>query len=74
MTTEPMRLEVNPRLSNTAEQNRDLVIRQLVDGGFSTHQIDRFLDTLRRMESDDSVIAPLTNALLAVDVTVQWLY
>lgn len=65
--------EVNPRFSNTRKQNRELAIQQLQDGGFTTVQLDEFLETLRRMEADDSILAPLTNALLAMNVTVQWL-
>ncbi|GAA4036564.1 hypothetical protein GCM10023063_21790 [Arthrobacter methylotrophus] len=73
MDTEPMPLEVNPRFSNTRNQNKDLAIQQLRDGGFTTVQMDEFLDTLHRMEADSLVIAPLTNALLAMNITVQWL-
>ncbi|MFH5877442.1 hypothetical protein [Arthrobacter sp. NA-172] len=73
MDPESLPLEVNPRFSNTVKQNTDLVIKQLQAGGFTTAQMDEFLETLHRMQADDSVIAPLTKALLSVNVTVQWL-
>lgn len=72
MDSESVQPEVNPRLSNTRKENTELAIRQLRDGGFTPVQLDEFLETLRRMEADDSILAPLTNALLAMDVTVQW--
>jgi hypothetical protein len=73
MDSEPIQPEVNPRFSNTRKQNTELAIRQLREGGFTTVQIDEFVETLHRMESDDSIIAPLTKALLAMNVSVQWL-
>jgi chloramphenicol 3-O-phosphotransferase len=51
----------------------ELAIQQLRDGGFTSLQMDEFLETLHRMEADDSILAPLTNALLAMNVSVQWL-
>ncbi|MGO4584481.1 hypothetical protein AB4Z38_11415 [Arthrobacter sp. 2RAF6] len=65
--------EVNPRFSNTRKQNTELAIQQLRDGGFTTMQIDEFVETLHRMEADESILAPLTNALFAMNVSVQWL-
>lgn len=73
MNSEPVQPEVNPRFSNTRKENTELAVQQLRDGGFTALQLDEFLETLRRMEADDSILAPLTNALLAMDVTVQWL-
>lgn len=73
MDSEPLQPEVNPRFSNTRKQNTELAIQQLRDGGFTTAQIDEFVATLHRMEADDSILAPLTNALLAMNVSVQWL-
>ncbi|MEW1822090.1 hypothetical protein AB0323_15105 [Arthrobacter sp. NPDC080031] len=65
--------EVSPRFSNTRKQNTELAIQQLLDGGFTTDQIDEFVETLHRMEADESILAPLTNALFAMNVSVQWL-
>ncbi|MHC6220817.1 hypothetical protein [Arthrobacter sp. MMS24-S77] len=73
MDSEPVQPEVNPRFSNTREENTELALQQLRDGGFTSLQLDEFLETLRRMEADNSILAPLTNALLAMNVTVQWL-
>lgn len=73
MDSESVQPEVNPRFSNTRKQNTELAIQQLREGGFTTIQIDEFVDTLHRMEADDSILAPLTNALLAMNASVQWL-
>ncbi|MGO4858751.1 hypothetical protein [Arthrobacter sp. 2MCAF14] len=73
MDSEPLQPEVNPRFSNTRKQNTELAIQQLRDGGFTTIQIDEFVETLRRMEADESILAPLTNALFAMNASVQWL-
>lgn len=73
MDSEPVQPEVNPRFSNTRNENIEVAIQQLRDGGFTPLQLDEFLETLRRMEADGSILAPLTNALLAMNVTVQWL-
>lgn len=73
MDSEPVQPEVNPRFSNTRKQNTELAIQQLRDGGFTTVQIDEFVETLQRMEADESILAPLTNALFAMNVSVQWL-
>ncbi|GAA3314551.1 MULTISPECIES: hypothetical protein [Arthrobacter] len=73
MDSEPAQPEVNPRFSNTRKQNTELAIQQLRDGGFTTIQIDEFVETLHRMEADESILAPLTNALFAMNVSVQWL-
>ena len=73
VNSETLPLEVNPRFSNTRKQNEDLVIRQLREGGFTTAQMDEFLETLHRMEADKAILAPLTNALLSMNVSVQWL-
>ncbi|MEV8148259.1 hypothetical protein AB0O52_08915 [Arthrobacter sp. NPDC080073] len=73
MDSEPAKPEVSPRFSNTRKQNTELAIQQLLDGGFTTDQIDEFVETLHRMEADESILAPLTNALFAMNVSVQWL-
>ncbi|MDQ0028420.1 hypothetical protein [Arthrobacter bambusae] len=73
MDSEPLQPEVTPRFSNTRKQNTELAIQQLRAGGFTTTQIDEFVETLHRMEADESVLAPLTKALLAMNVSVQWL-
>jgi hypothetical protein len=73
MDSEPAKPEVNPRFSNTRKQNTELAIQQLRDGGFTTVQMDEFVETLHRMEADESILAPLTNALFAMNVSVQWL-
>lgn len=73
MDSEPVKPEVTPRFSNTRKQNIELAVQQLRDGGFSNSQVDEFLETLHRMEADEAILAPLTNALLAMNVSVQWL-
>jgi hypothetical protein len=73
MDSEPIQPEVNPRFSNSRKQNTELAIQQLREGGFTATQIAEFVETLHRMESDDSILAPLTKALLAMNVSVQWL-
>ena len=73
MDSESVKPEVTPRFSNTRKQNIELAVHQLRAGGFTNSQVDEFLETLHRMEADQSILAPLTTALLAMDVSVQWL-
>lgn len=72
MSMEPFPVEVQPRMTNTRQQNTALAVRQLLNGGFTADQLDEFLDVLHRLNADDTIIAPLTRALFTVNVRVQW--
>lgn len=72
--TEPTPIRLTPRYSKTGDENLQIMLKQLEDGGATADDVARFTACVRQLRAvNEGQIVPLSEAAHAIHAEVHWI-